>query len=178
MVFKDFKDKIRFLRTFKDRAIFFRNLKTSGRPDNVTVNTGHCITVFWGNGWWSKCNLSAYNFPHFITMHCKMWSGKLRNGQGHVVLLGSQSRAFRTLHSAFYFPHYAFYRYPQMCTLLQFAVIKLLSSLVTADMTIAETSTKSSSSWSVNSIQNASNSKQSPLLPHIHHNNNLCDLLA
>jgi len=34
-----------------------------------------------------------------------------------VVLLGSQSRAFRTLHSAFYFPHYAFrisafYRYP------------------------------------------------------------------
>jgi len=34
-----------------------------------------------------------------------------------VVLLGSQSRAFRTLHSAFYFPRYAFrisafYRYP------------------------------------------------------------------
>ena len=50
-------------------------------------------------------------------MHCKTWSGKLRNGQGRVVLLGSQSRAFRTLHSAFYFPHYtfhisAFYRYP------------------------------------------------------------------
>ena len=34
MVFKDFKDKIRFLRTFKDRANFFRNLRTSGRPDN------------------------------------------------------------------------------------------------------------------------------------------------
>jgi len=36
MVFKDFKDKIRFLRTFKDRANFFRNLRTSGRPDLIT----------------------------------------------------------------------------------------------------------------------------------------------
>jgi len=35
MVFKDFKDKIRFLRTFKDRANFFRNLRTSGRPVNA-----------------------------------------------------------------------------------------------------------------------------------------------
>ena len=33
--FKDFKDKIRFLRTYKDRANFsrnLRNLRTSGRP--------------------------------------------------------------------------------------------------------------------------------------------------
>ena len=39
MVFKDFNDKIRFLRTFKDRANFFRNLRnlrTSGRPDLIT----------------------------------------------------------------------------------------------------------------------------------------------
>jgi len=27
MVFKDFKDKIRFLRTFKDRANFFQEFK-------------------------------------------------------------------------------------------------------------------------------------------------------
>jgi len=39
MVFKDFKDKIRFLRTFKNRAIFFRNLRTSGRPVVVTIST-------------------------------------------------------------------------------------------------------------------------------------------
>jgi len=30
-----FKDKIRFLRTFKDRANFFRNSRTSGRPAAV-----------------------------------------------------------------------------------------------------------------------------------------------
>ena len=48
-------------------------------------------------------------FPHFISMSCKTWSGKLQNGQGHVALLVSQSRAFRTLHSAFYFPHSAFF---------------------------------------------------------------------
>ena len=44
MVFKDFKDKIRFLRTFKDRAIFFRNLRnlrTSGRPDTVKLGQRH-----------------------------------------------------------------------------------------------------------------------------------------
>ena len=35
MVFKDFKDKLWVLRTFKDRVNFFRilrNLRTSGRP--------------------------------------------------------------------------------------------------------------------------------------------------
>jgi len=38
MVFKDFKDKLWVLRTFKDRVNFFRilrNLRTSGRPEQV-----------------------------------------------------------------------------------------------------------------------------------------------
>jgi len=60
MDFKDFKDKIRFLRTFKDRANFFRNLRnlrTSGRPgyirhalhDNVQteLNTSKKSTTEW-----------------------------------------------------------------------------------------------------------------------------------
>jgi len=37
-------------------------------------------------------------------MSCQTWSDKLRNGQGHVVLLVSQSRAFRILFSTF--PHF------------------------------------------------------------------------
>ena len=40
MVFKDFKDKLWVLRTFKDRVNFFRilrNLRTSGRPAYVIV---------------------------------------------------------------------------------------------------------------------------------------------
>jgi len=52
-------------------------------------------------------------------MSCQTSSGKLRNGQGYMVLLVSESRAFRTtLHSAFYFPRSAFYRHPELATKL------------------------------------------------------------
>ena len=40
VVFKDFKDKLWFLRTFKDRVNFFRilrNLRTSGRPGRMII---------------------------------------------------------------------------------------------------------------------------------------------
>ena len=52
MVFKDFKDKIRFLWTFKDRANFFRNLRTSGRPD-LTIGLGCTV--------WPQCTRVTTN---------------------------------------------------------------------------------------------------------------------
>jgi len=84
MVFKEFKEKIWFLRTFKDRVNFlrnFKNFKTSGRPDNSVSLCIYCAIMasFWTPMYPMWCFVTLIRFS-LVKYVCSKSNIRLRKG--------------------------------------------------------------------------------------------------